>query len=357
MPFGILDTKYIDLPANVDTAYLEGLRTRAGVDFPRILRELDSRLGAFNSNLDPLVASLITPTTDIFADTTMPTAFEVNERGEYTLARPQLIEGTAIMLPLRGYDVSMGFTEDGLESMSLNRIMKNIDSLLMGFKMRHRREAMKRLFSSAEVRVDVKTTVTSPGFAGSGTGDNVFSASYPDGTPTASSYSLYYRIATASLSTGLKTAVAELRKWNEGPFDLIGPQSQIDAIVALGAPDFISAGSELIRQGSGTAEAQVDANTYIGVFDKDVRVRKPINDFSTANIAIFKTFGSLNPQNPLAWRYDEQKGRNATVRSRSLYPLDQAVLKQDFGIGVNNRTAASLIYVAGAGNYTDPTFA
>src|SRR3712207_6182346 len=134
MPFGMLDTRYIDFPGNVDLAYIQGLRTRAGVDFPRLLREIDSRLGAFNGSLDPLIAALMTTTIEVFADTSGPIAFEVNERGEYTIARPQLVEGQAHMLPLRGYDISLGFTEDGLEAMSLNRILLNIDSVLLGLR-------------------------------------------------------------------------------------------------------------------------------------------------------------------------------------------------------------------------------
>ncbi|HEY0006926.1 MAG TPA: hypothetical protein VGB17_19255, partial [Pyrinomonadaceae bacterium] len=79
MPFGTLDTKYIDLPANIDPRYIEGLRTRAGVDFPRILREIDSRMGALNGFVDPFVASVITPTTEVSADGSSATAFEFNE--------------------------------------------------------------------------------------------------------------------------------------------------------------------------------------------------------------------------------------------------------------------------------------
>lgn len=355
MPFGILDTKYIDFPANVDPRYLEGLRTRAGVDFARILREIDSRLGALNTNVDPLVAQLITPTTEIFADTSTQTAFEINERGEYTLARPQLAEGQANMLPLRGYDASLGFTEDGLESMSLSRILLNVESLFAGWRRLHRKEVLKRLFSDAEVRVDAKTTVTSPGFAGSGTGDNVFAGTYPDGTALPGGYTHYYVVASGSLATGLKTALARLRRWYTGPFDIIAPQAQVDAIVALGAPDFVSAGSVLVRLGDGTAQALVDPNMYVGVFNGDARVRLAITDTASPNIAIFKSFGNLNPMNPLAWRYDEVRGRQAVVRYRSLYPLDQAVMKQDFGVGVNNRTAAALIFIDAGSTYTPPT--
>jgi hypothetical protein len=355
MPFGILDTKYIDLPANIDERYLQGLRTRAGVDFPRILREIDARVGTLNTFVDPVVAALITPTTEIYAEGGAAPDFEINERGEYTLARPQLAEIPAHMLPLRGYDASLGFTEDGLENMSLSKITKNVEALFAGWRRLHRKETLKRLFSKAEVRVDSKTTVTSPGFAGSGTGDNVFSGSFPDGNALPGGYSHYYTTTAAALAAALDAAIAQLLRWQAGPFDLLAPQAEIDLVAAL--PKFVTAGSALVRRGADESEAQVDPNVYVGVYDGKVRVRQAIVDTSDPNIAIFKSFGNLNAMNALAWRYDEVKGRGAVVRSRSLYPLDQAVLKQDFGIGVNNRTAAALIFVNADGDpYEDPSF-
>lgn len=361
MPYGFLDTRFIDLPAGIDEAYLRGLRTRAGVDFPAILRMLDQRLGALNTTLDPLVASLIYPTTDVMAESTPPVAFQIDERGEYTLARPQLADVGATMLPIRGYDVSMGFTEDGLELMSLSRIEVQVDSVLLGWRRLYRRKAFERLFSDLEMRVDIRTAATSPGFAGSGTGSNVFTpTTYPDGTAIPGGYTHYYRIAAAALAAGLLTVVQQIRKWNPPPYDLAAPQAMLDLITAInpGNPTngFVSAGSALVRQGTGLSEAMVDSATYLGVLFGDVRVHMAITDFSSPDIAIYKSYGNLDSRNPLAWRYDAVKGRAATVRSRSLYPLDQSVVRQDFGLGVNNRTAAALITVADSGAYTPPTF-
>lgn len=361
MPFGILDTTYIDFPQGVDIAYIQGLRTRAGLDFPRVLTEIDSRLAALNTGLDPLVASLITATTEQFSDTTGPSAFVVNERGEYTLPRPQLIEGGGHMLPIRGYDVSLGFTEDGLEAISLTKLIANVESLMLGFRTLYRRRVLDRLLSDEEIRVAPKTVVTSPGFAGSGTGDNVFPrTTYPDGTALPSPYTHYYAVGGGTLAATLKAARDRLKKWHPGPYDLIAPQSQIDLVVAInpGNPSdgFVSAGSSLVRQGSGVSEAQVDPTQFLGVLFGDVRVHLPVEDYSSPNLAIYKTYGPLDTRNPLAWRYDELKGRNAILRYRSLYPLDQAVVKQDFGIGVNDRTASVLID-NGAAPYTPPTIA
>ncbi len=357
MPFGILDTQYIDLPSNIDTTYLEGLRTRSGYDFPQLLRELDSRLGALNRSLDPLIASLLAPpTTDDVADTTMPTAFVVTERGEYTIARPQYVEGQAHMLAMRAYDVTLGFTEDGLEDLSLPRILTNVDSLFLGMRLLYRKECLKRFFSDAEIRISIKTTASSPGFAGSGTGGNIFAGSYPDGQPLEGGYTHYFRDTAANRLAIIKSAKARLEKWFTGPFDLIAPQAQIDALAALGEPFFYRPDSRFVRLGSNASTAVVDPDVFAGILDENIRVHLPITDFSSPNIALYKTFGSLADGNPLVWKYDEKKGRNAYVRSRSMFPLADATVLQSLGINVNNRVAATLIRIDAAGGYVPPTF-
>ena len=357
MPFGILDTQYIDLPANIDTTFLEGLRTRSGYDFPALLRQLDSRLSSLNRSLDPLLGALLAPATvEDFADTTSPLAFVITERGEYTIARPQYVEGQAHMLALRGYDVTLGFTEDGLEDLSLSRILTNIDSLFLGMRLLYRKEVMKRLFSDVEVRISVKTVATSPGFAGSGTGGNVFGGSYADGSALPVGYTHYYRDAAANLLAVIKSAKQRLLKWHKPPFDLIAPQAQIDAIVALGPPAFYRANQQFVQLGANSDIATVDPNVYVGILDENIRVRMPITDFSSPNIAIFKTYGNLSDSNPLVWKYDEKKGRAAYVRSRSMFPLADATVLQSFGINVNNRVGAALITIGAAGAYVPPTF-
>jgi hypothetical protein len=43
------------------------------------------------------------------------------------------------------------------------------------------------------------------------------------------------------------------------------------------------------------------------------------------------------------------------MRSRSMVPLDQAVILWRFGIGVSNRIGAAPIFIAASGDYTSPT--
>lgn len=355
MPFGYMDTQYLDFPANVDLAYIQNLRTRAGVDFPQLLREIDRRIGALNGAVDSLVAGLITPTTEAFAEIMAPMRFTVDEASEYGLPRPQLTDGQASMLPIRDYDVSVAFTEDGLQSMRLARILQNVDSILAGYRHLYRVQIMKRLFDNGTFRVDKKTTAVSPGFAGSGTGADAFSAPYPSGAALPGGYTHYYRAASGSLTATLVLMRDQLKKWQTGPFDLIGSAAAIALVQAL--PDYVPAGSPLVRVGDSTSEALVDPNIYLGVWGNEVRVRLPVDDFTETNLAMYKSFGALNGNNALAWRYDPDVGRAAFLRWRSFFPLDQAVVKQKFGIGVNNRVAAALLTIAASGSYAVPVIA
>ena len=361
MPTGYFDTRFIDFPQNVDKTYLRNLQTRAGLSLTDILGSIDNALGTFNTSLDPLVSALISPTTEATAPGARATAFEVQERGEYAMPRPQVAEILEHMLPFRKYDVSTAFTEDGLEEASLEKIMVQVDSILLGLRRKATNEVLNRLFSNAEVRVGKNTTATSPGLAGSGTGENAFTGAYPDGQPLEAGYTHYYFANTTNageLNTVLKGAVARLRRWHDGPFDLIAPQAKLDQIMAIPAPDFVSAGSTLVRPGQAAAEALVDPATYIGVYNGDVRVRKVLRNTSSPVISIFKSYGNLDPRNPLKWRWDQQKGRDATIRYRDFYPLSQSVVRHDYGIGVGDRTSAVNITAdAGATAYVNPTFA
>jgi hypothetical protein len=281
----------------------------------------------------------------------------VNEENEYGLPRPQLAEGQGVMLPLRRWVVSLGFTEDALEVALPNTILNQIDSVAMGFTRAARINVLKRLTDNAELRVDRTTTATNPGFAGSGTGSNVFTGNYPDGSPVAGGYTLYYRDTAANLGTVVKAARNELKKWYPAPFDLIGSAAQIAALAAL--PDFVRAGSQWVQPAAGTVTTVgIDPARYVGVYDGDILVQQPITEFGTSpNLTIFKDFGDFNAASALAWRYDPDFGRGVVIRSRSLYPLDQAVMRQRYGVGVANRVAAANITIGASGNYVPPVIA
>jgi len=354
MAYGILDTSYIDFPANVDAAYLQGLQTRSGLSFADLARRLDAALASVNAGVDPLLATLLAPpTTNVTATGGVVGTMRAEWKSEYTVTRPQMVEATATALAINELEIALGFTEDGLMEISSDNFDLQVRALAAALEMAARRATLSRFFSQAEVPIAPNTAMTSPGFAGSGTGGNVFQGTFPDGSAVPGGYSHYLRDTSANRGAVTKQARNLLKVWYPGPYDLIGSAAYVTGLVADAA--FIYAGSPLVRPAQGTAEALVDASQFLGVFDGDVRVHLALTDFTDDNAAVYKTFGNAAAMNPLVWRYDPLRGRDAYVRSREMFPLAQSVAMWKWGPNCNNRTAAALIRIGASGNYVPPT--
>lgn len=349
---GLLDTTSIDFPPNIDQAYVRGLTTPRGVNFVNLLTQIDARLRAFAATADPLIAALVSFTTSSTADDASPTAFELEEEVEYGLPRSEFAEVRAHMLPFRRYAKALGFTEEGLFEMTEADVLRQVDNMLLTFSRGRMLHVLRRLFSDDEVFVDRKTTAVSPGFAGSGTGDNEFGGSFPDGTAVPDPYTHYLRDTSANVDVAADAVIALLERWAPGPYDMIGGTVAVNAIMA--ETDFVQSGSALIRPAPAAAEALVDASRYVGVYGGKVRVwNARLEMGSSTHMAIFKTFGNFDSRNPLAIRTDPRFGRGVDVKYRSFFPLDQAIMRARWGVGVNNRTAAGLVRLAASGAYGD----
>jgi len=357
MPRGYLDTTHLDFPPNVDEAYVRGLQNERGMSWETALQTIDTRIQAASRVVDPLVASLVYFTPEAVVDSPFASMFDLEEEDEYGLARPEVAEPPrGQMLPMRRFRKALGLTEEKLEEITEAELVRQIDAFLLTFTRGLTLQVFRRLTSAAEEYVDRKTSAVSPGFAGSGTGDNVFAGTYPDGTALAGGYTHYYRAATADLATTLGTMRDQLARWHAGPYDLIGSAAQIAAVMAL--TGFTKATSDLILRAQGVAAANVDAARYVGVYGDDIRVWIGRLEWgSSANLTMFKTYGDFNPRNPLAIRYDERFGRDIDIQYRAFYPLANAFMRRRYGIGVSDRTAATNLYVAGSGSYTAPTIA
>jgi hypothetical protein len=234
--------------------------------------------------------------------------------------------------------------------------------MLLGFRNLHQIQVLSRLMSDTEIPVDDRTNVTSPGFVGSGTGDNVYQRDFPDGRPMPTDYSHYLAVDTdqaGQLTDTLDAAVDRLMEWDhDPPYDMVCTSAMMDLVEDL--DKFLNAGSELIRDGDDD-DANVDPQIYAGAYGKYVRVRKEVKRGGTeAHASIFKSDGAAAEENPLRWRYKNnvERGRAAVLRYRDFYPLANAEVIQDFGVGVGDRTKAVNIFAgSGASAYQNPTFA
>lgn len=368
--FGILDTEHVDLPRNVDLEYLQTLENRSGESFADVIAEIDARLAAANRYVDPDMAALMAPPTDeVFVDDPVSGVIEWRRHTEKAPARPGVVEGPGgHNLALESWDNSLGWTEEGLEESTTRQITAHVEAVMVGLRRRHRREFLRRLFGNHEQKVDKRTTATSPGFAGSGTGENVFNPGvFPDGYALPGAYSHYFRTTSdpTAMRTAIKTAKRYLNKWlGQGNWE-IWPNVAAAGILAGLVGDatvgeekffgFVAASAPLIIPSPNDPRAQVDPAIHLGVLDGDIRMRKPFEDFGFAYFAIYRTNGNFAEGNPMIWRFDALRGRGAFLRSRASFPLAQAIMLQWFGMNINNRVAAAIFQiVAGAGVYTPP---
>lgn len=364
--YGVLDTEYVDLPANTDIEYIRSLQNRSGQTMADVIQELDQRLVGFNSEADPLMASLMAaPTDDTFIEDPTMGVIDWARHTQYVPSRPGLVtKPEGHNLAIQAWDNSLGWTEEGLEEASTRTLVRQVDGLLNGLRLRHRREFFRRWFGVEQVKIGKGSTATSPGAIGSGTGLNAWQGNtFPDGSALPGNYSHYFRVASdaSAMRPAIKTAKSYLGQWlGEGTYEAVGNEAGIAALMALtddGATNFqgfVAGAAALVAPGPNAARALVDTNTYVGVIDGDIAVRKPIRDFGGAYFSIYRSNGNFAEGNPVVLRYDALRGRGVFLRSRGDYPLAQAILLQWFGYNWNNRANGVQFKIAPAGAYTTP---
>lgn len=359
MPFGYADTQFVHFPEGQDEDRVRSLRNLVGINYLEFVRRVDGAMRALNTN-DPLVAMLTYDTTKDRINQEGGSDKVWQRSAEYTPGRPQRGQpGRSHLLPLYFYEIDLGFTDRALKTMGVEQFQDELRTTVQAVGRGRRADVLERLFNSAEMPLDDDGTGATPGFAGSGTGTNVFSGTMPNGQSTDPSYTHYFQTADdgASLDTAIKAMQTNMALWDSGPFDLLPSPDAFDRITSnqTDATQFVSAGSDLVRRGEAQDAALVDPNKYAGVYNGMIRVMHPDYQISGNGFALIRSYGAGNARNPLAWRYDPTFRREAYVDDRRLMPMTEAAIMQTYGIGVSNRTGAALCSIGGsAGVYAAP---
>lgn len=352
--FGVIGTKHIDSNPIFDEAYLRSLETASGLNLADLFRRVDEAMGGLNGEVDALIAPYIYFTDNPKLEPRRTGRKFVQRGGEYTTARPQKVNTVSFMMGQRKYEISTGFTEDGLHEITLDGFDNELNAMIEAWQMLYLGSALETWFNPTLQPIAKRSAVLAPKFAGSGSGNYVFTGPYPNGAALDGGYTHYFRVAVADLATALKTQTARFRKWHPAPYDLFGTENAIDAITAL--DEFTWAAETGINPGTGERTAALDPDQYLGQLPGRVRVHHPVEALgSGSHYTITKGYGLGDRRNPLAWLYDPKWGRAAYVRSKEDYPLAESVVIQRFGINVSNPVGAIVTQIAEAGSYTAPT--
>lgn len=359
--YGIVDSQYIDVSPNIDLNYLQKAETADGVTFDALIPLVNAPLQAYNRTIPAEIAEISAPATVKVSIKGRGTgAFEVNRNAEYDVERPQrpgkpFAHGLAIWANSN----AMEWTEDGLRNMTAEEVVAEVEEALNGFRLQNKHDVWARVFDPVEVPVDDQdlTTMVSPGFAGSGTGANAFQLTHdPRLKELGANYSHYWATTAANLAAALKAMVKQHRRWfPTGNLELVGSADLTALIQALGENGgFIRAERAYIREGLGNTVATVDGARYLGVFDADLLIRKPTDEWTDKNGFIFAPLGNLNARNPIVCRYSPKWGRGAYLRSRGQWPLEKSVIIERQGWNVNNRVGMELLRVDPSATYAPP---
>lgn len=359
MPFGLNDTQNIYFPVGQNAEQIAGMTNRLGIGVIEMVRRVDSAIAALNTQ-DSLIAELTYDTTKDFISTRGRQDKIWHRGAEYTPGRPQRGGGGGgFHLGIYNYEIDLGFTERGLMVMPLEQFEEELRTTVQAVARGRRADVLERFFFPGEMPLNDDGEGLTPGFAGSGTGGNVFSGYLPNGQPTPVGYTHYHQAdnTDVAIDAAIKTALRKMQNFNGQVCDMLGSQQFIERVTAiLGDDKFVPAGSSLIRPAEAQTQALVDAQQYLGVYAGFIRVRPPDAQIEGMSGALVKSYGRGNSNNPLAWRWDPLFGRGAWVDDRSLTPLAEAMVMQTYGVNVSNRTAAAFLSIGGTpGTYAPPT--
>jgi len=340
-----------------------------GVDSSQLLKEslqdgtplqtvADLLTGALNAvsieiNSDPVFASVMSVADSPIVSYRMGTGFSFGERTEYSRPPRSRGEVDGHMLPLRDYDLGLGWTWDYLRKAYSAQIEADIANVVDAT----RRLARTKILGRALQRADDSGTAKglgsggySPGFATTAANTSVdFTPPEYAGTTFASTHE-HYKAAATSLTSA--NAIVEMKNLREhghvAPYDLW--ISATDEATVRAFTDFVSAGDPIVTPGSATSLVNLPLG-YIGYLTGSYARVRVVAGWPADYWFMFKSYGSNVPQNPLKLRVG--KGENAlrfvafpdpTQGASPANPLGTMVVWTEFGVGVNDRTNGTTRY-------------
>jgi hypothetical protein len=361
MAKGRFDMKDYALPSYWDAAELEKWNLVDGTTYDGLVGDIGRALAIQNQTLlaNPLIASLISTTTELATEYRVGVSNGFQVHTEYSRPDPQRGATSGHMLPIVAYDRGMGWTWDALRFARRARIDADIASAMDDLRNLWEQKILTRLF---QVLYDaVGSAGRSMPIADGGTAD----ASYiPIARPDRGAVFAYTHDHIHNLNgatqANIETAVANI--WEHGhdaPYDMLISLADLAVWTAVATvTGWMPRAIPEVTLGSATSTANID-ESYLGIIQTShgpIRLRASAR-IPTTYYSIYKSYGSLDARNPLVVRYNPAMGLGAFLLKGDHireFPLEDAILFTEFGVGVQDRVGATA-YLQGAGGYTTPT--
>jgi hypothetical protein len=359
---GNRDTRDNVILTGIDAALLTNAALRDGTTYEQVVNMADAALGAFNTGLitDPFWSMLISVTDQMETRYDIGVEATMIEHTEYGRPDPVRAALAGHMLPLKRWDVMLGWTADYLEEARMSDVQSDIAMGVRSADTRWRMSLLQRLIKRGDesgVAYGLSTTGLSPGFAtaAASTGVDFTPPSYA-GTTFTSDHEHYVPIAGGVFTAAVfSDAKAELQEHgHQPPYEfIIGPS---DEAAVTGLTGFVSVNEALVNQSILTATVN-----FSGM---DVMGKRPIGAIENFRVWVvpgmpqyygfgWKSYGANSPRNPLRVRVPEGESRPMLRLYRDsqnpgIYAIQNLMLQTRFGVGVGDRTNGTARYVNNA---------
>ena len=361
MPIGFTDLKkVISLPGMWDLDYLKKWESVDGITWDQLVARLGAALVLFNGDLRTgYLSQFLRVTTDKSITFAIGGSGDLEEISEY--GRPDPIHGerAGTMLPLKDYGGALGWTYMALRRARSEQLIADIREVIAKSTNTWEKAVLTRLFKMEAD--DVGSTGKSVPLCDGGTVDSDYVPPMYEGKEFASSHDHFFR--KTDDAAGFKSALLDMGESLKEhgvnpPWDLVIPEADKDAWVAITDPAFIKPQRGILATAGVETRALIPDETYIGIFETadgwfrvKVSPRLP-QDYAGA----FKSYGFQNANSPLAVRIEAGYALGMMLVGQvKQFPLQEAEAYFTFGVGVGNREAGACSYFAASADYISPT--
>lgn len=297
------DTRDFVVWTGVDAAQLLKESLQDGTNLLTVTNLLTGALNgiAQEINSDPVYASAWSTADSPVVSYRMGAGFSFEDRTEYAKPLRSRAEVDGHMLPLKDYDLGLGWTWDYLRKAYTAQVEADIAAAVDAARKLVRVKTLGRIVTRTDDSGASKGLGAggySPAFATTAANTNVdFAPPEYAGTTFANTHE-HYKVGATSLTSA--NAIVEMKNLREhghaGPFDL-WISADDEATVRL-FTDFISASDPLVTPGSATSLVALPQG-YIGYLSGSFARVRVVPGLPVDYWFMFKSYGSNNPRNPL----------------------------------------------------------
>lgn len=358
------DLKQFAIPATWDASYLRNVQTAEGETYDQLVSDIAAGLSVANGALlnDPLYGSLVSTTDQLTAEYRTGSANEFQPHAEYTPPDAQRGGVTGGMLPLLPWDYKFSWTWDMLRKARRSQIDGDIAAGLEGLKNRVQKSILTRLFKNTYDAVGSGRSVP---LADGGTADSTYiPPAKPERGGTFLSTHTHFKFLNGITQANLETALASL--WEHGhdaPYDMVISYLDLGAwSTVANVTGWVNLVQPGVVVGSATPIANLADTSYVGAITTKYGVVyvRASGRIPTAYWAVYKSYGNQDNRNPLVIRESPTYGTGAVLLAGDhirTYPLENAILFTEFGVGVQDRVGAVAAFNTAGGAYVIPVIA